>query len=156
MNKLAIILITGLISYSPLFAQDYKIDVNTVINDLRALNSVVETGTTYLEYSRRVSDTKIKVDEFLRKYENKESDIKIFVNDAINYYITAKFAWQVTFNNGSGYREVKNSIYWKKMEETLKKEIKYMEPQPLWQMAELSIVSIELLVLMNIYGRMER
>jgi hypothetical protein len=65
-----------------------------VLRPLRAIDSVVEAGTNYNNYAPRVSDAKIKVDEFLREYS--KSPIPEFNNHiaaAIAYYTEASTAW---------------------------------------------------------------
>lgn len=66
-----------------------------VLLQLKALDSVVDGGVTYRDYVKRVSDTKIKVDQFLE--EQKPSPIPEFNNniaDALQYYVTASHMWE--------------------------------------------------------------
>ena len=49
--------------------EDFRKAAGEALRQLKALNSVIEGGIAYQDYARRVSDAKIKVDQFLDEYK---------------------------------------------------------------------------------------
>ncbi|MBI4382167.1 MAG: hypothetical protein HY574_13395 [candidate division NC10 bacterium] len=64
------------------------------LRQLKALASVTDGGTTYQNYSSRVEDAKIKIDQFLD--EHKSSPISKFnghITDSLGFYVAASSVW---------------------------------------------------------------
>ena len=65
-----------------------------VLRSLKGLAAVAEAGVTYNDYSPRVSNAKIKVNEFLEEYKDAPMpEFSQHVIDAIDYYVAASTAW---------------------------------------------------------------
>jgi len=83
--------------------EDYRKAAREALRQVKALASVVEGGTTYRDYGPRVSDAKIKVDQFLDEF--KSSALPMFnahIADALGFYIAASSAWNARISR-SGY-----------------------------------------------------
>lgn len=73
---------------------DFGRAAKETLRQLKALASVTEGGTTYQNYSTRVEDAKIKIDQFLD--EHKSSPIPKFndhIADSLGFYVAASSAW---------------------------------------------------------------
>jgi hypothetical protein len=62
---------------------------------LKALRSVAEGRTTYRDYARRVSDTKIIVDRYLQEPERSDAELKAAMAEALHFYQLAGTAWEM-------------------------------------------------------------
>lgn len=74
--------------------EDFRKTAREALRQLKALASVAEGETTYGDYAPRVSDAKIKIDQFLD--EHKPSPIPKFneqVADSLGFYVAASAAW---------------------------------------------------------------
>jgi len=72
----------------------FKTGAKSALRALSSLESVVESGVSYGEYSKRVLDAKIIIDEFIG--ENKDLSKQEFneiLADTIGYYSAASSAW---------------------------------------------------------------
>jgi hypothetical protein len=88
---------------------------------LRTMETVSEIGTTYSDYTARLADVKIKVDELLTKIppDDKESSYrpKSDIERALESYVSAAHYWQMKIKNrnrelNSSYEELIN-LAWK-------------------------------------------
>ena len=75
---------------------DFHKAAKEALRQLKALASVTEGGITYRDYAPRVSDAKIKIDQFLDEY--KPSPVPKFnerVADSLGFYVAASSAWNL-------------------------------------------------------------
>ncbi len=82
--------------------EDFYKAAKEALRQLKALASVVEGGTTYQNYSPRVEDAKIKVDQFLDEY--KASPVPKFneyLADSLGFYVAASSSWNLRMLRGS-------------------------------------------------------
>ena len=70
-----------------------KAAASKAVKQLRALNSVVEIGTTYSDYSKRVVDAKIEIDDQLSSLPNGE--LKKSILAALKAYDDARNLWKL-------------------------------------------------------------
>jgi len=127
------------------------------LRQIKALASVVEGGITYRDYAPRVSDAKIRVDQFLDEY--KSSPVPAFnayISHALGFYVAASSAWNVQISR-RGYEELRVNSYAGQCAAFLKtvpnpfsglalssgKEIAAAGPQPLWYCARESLNEAE-------------
>ena len=76
--------------------EDFRKAAIEALRQLKALASVAEGGTTYQDYARRVSDAKIKVDQFLDEYRSSPlSKFNEHIADSLGFYVAASSAWNV-------------------------------------------------------------
>ncbi len=75
------------------------------LQDLQAAN---RAGLNYDEYSRRVVDTKIKVDRYLRGVSSRSTDIYGKVSDAMGFYEYARLVWaaKIRYTAASNWEEM--------------------------------------------------
>ncbi len=74
--------------------EDFYKAAKEALRQLKALTSVTEGGTIYRNYSTRVEDVKIKVDQFLDEY--KPSPLPKFnqqIADSLGFYVVASSVW---------------------------------------------------------------
>jgi hypothetical protein len=74
--------------------EDFRKTAREALRQLKALASVAEGETTYRDYAPRVSDAKIKIDQFLD--EHKPSPVPKFneyIADSLGFYVAASAAW---------------------------------------------------------------
>ena len=87
--------------------EDFHNAAKEALRQLKGLASVVEGGTTYSDYARRVTDAKIKVDQFLDEY--KSSPLPLFneqIADILGFYVTVSSAWNRKLSSrGSDWAE---------------------------------------------------
>jgi hypothetical protein len=67
------------------------------LDALKALRSVVQTGLDYREYSQRVLDAKVKVDQYLSAPANGAAE-RNGIETAMREYELARDAWDASFN----------------------------------------------------------
>ena len=70
-----------------------KAAASKAVKQLRALNSVVEIGTIYADYSRRVVDTKIEIDDQLSSLPN--GGLKKSILAALEAHKGARNLWKL-------------------------------------------------------------
>jgi hypothetical protein len=81
-------------------ATDYAMEA---IKTLRTLETVAEIGTTYSDYTKRLADVKIQVDELLTKIP--ADDLEGFaaprrnIEEALNSYVNAAHYWDMKIKN---------------------------------------------------------
>ncbi len=72
------------------------------LRQLKALASVTEGGTTYQNYSSRVEDAKIKIDQFLDEHQS--SPMPKFnerIAETLSLYVAASLAWNTKVARGT-------------------------------------------------------
>lgn len=83
-----------------------------VLRQMKALESVVETGVTYQDYLRRCGDLKSVVDAFLDDYAG--SRVPLFnqnIRDAMGYFGAAADAWSEKVSRHGAYNRLANNPY---------------------------------------------
>ena len=70
-------------------------EASEAIQALQDLQSATRVGLTYNEYSRRLVDTRIKVDRYLRGPSNRSADIQSKIEDAMDLFEYARTVWAV-------------------------------------------------------------
>jgi hypothetical protein len=63
------------------------------LSALKALRSAVEGGVTFRDYQPRISDAKIKVDQYLETSQAGDADSQKAMATAIRHYVFAANAW---------------------------------------------------------------
>jgi len=72
---------------------DFPKAAREVLRHLKALASVAEGGTTYQNYSPRVEDLKIKIDQFLDEYRASPlPEFNEHIADSLGFYVAASSA----------------------------------------------------------------
>jgi hypothetical protein len=74
-------------------------DGSSALRELRAIQSVLDAGVTFADYSVRVQNAKIKVDEFIRSKKADNRTFNTYLEAAIGYYSAAAQAWSAKINN---------------------------------------------------------
>jgi hypothetical protein len=73
------------------------------IKTLRTMSTVAEIGTTYSDYTTRLADVKIRVDELLTKISSDEAENvynpKGDIEKALDSYVSAARYWQMMIKN---------------------------------------------------------
>lgn len=90
------VLSLGLASAGPVTSQD-------ALDALLALQSVTTSGITFRDYTPRVLDARIKIDQYLRTPENNDVDIRALMKSAMRYYEMAAEYWPLTVMPLSGW-----------------------------------------------------
>lgn len=91
--------------------EDFYKAAKEALRQLKALASVVEGGPTYRDYAPRVTDAKIKVDQFLEEY--RASPLPRFnqhVAGSLGFYVAAASAWNAKVSR-TGARELARDPY---------------------------------------------
>lgn len=90
---------------------DFSTAAKAALRSLKALDSVAEGGVTYNDYGPRVSDTKIKVNEFLDEYGQSQMlpDFIEHLSVAMAYYVEASTAWSAKMTKS--YKQVPPDSY---------------------------------------------
>jgi len=74
----------------------FKSDREKVLRSLKALKSVVEVGVNYDDFSQRVLDTQVKIDEYLSKYKKAGyPSFNTAVSNSMGFYAAARSAWEL-------------------------------------------------------------
>jgi hypothetical protein len=78
----------------------------------RALESATTVGVTYADYSRRLIDTRVVVDDALRKIPNRSSTyaVRSEVERIMELYEFADKVWQAKFKRGEFYETVPRRV----------------------------------------------
>lgn len=71
------------------------------IQALKAMRSIVQLGTTYVDYSRRLTDATIIVDRYTD--EAKSSAAKLTISTALSYYQIARALWDAKIKLGGSF-----------------------------------------------------
>jgi len=83
--------------------EDFRRAGREALRQLKALASAVEGGITYHDYAPRVTDAKIKVDQFLDEW--RPSPHPLFnehIADSLGFYLAASTAWNLRVSNAGG------------------------------------------------------
>ena len=150
------------ITFGTVAQEDFSKAAKEALRQIKALASVVEGGITYRDYAPRVSDAKIRVDQFLDEY--KPSPVPAFnahISDALEFYVAASSVWNAGISR-RGYEEIQVSPYVQKcaaLQEIVETflgtqrrlsgipqrgmVIASAGPQPLWQCARASLNEAE-------------
>lgn len=92
----------------PVLADDPQVrsrrDASEAIQALQDLLSAIQAGLSYTEYSRRLVDTKIKVDRYLQATSNLSTDIPDKAKNAMDLFEYARDIWaaNIRYRTGSG------------------------------------------------------
>ncbi len=91
---------------------DFQRAAKDAIRQLKALASVTEGGTTYQNYSARVEDAKVKIDQFLE--EHRVSPLPNFnesLAESLGFYVTASLVWNAKISNEADISELPRNPY---------------------------------------------
>ena len=75
--------------------------VRGALQALKALQSITNIGVNYRDYSTRVADTKVKVDQFVQSPQQKDVQGRKPIRLAMRYYELAAQAWGTKFTSES-------------------------------------------------------
>lgn len=90
---------------------DFQRAAKDALRQLKALASVTEGGTTYQNYSARVEDAKVKIDQFLDEYKTSPlSQFNASIVDSLGFHVAASSAWNVKVAR-TGYKNLINQPY---------------------------------------------
>lgn len=145
------------ITFGTTSQDDFLKAAKDVLRQLKALASTVEGGITYRDYAPRVTDAKIKVDQFLDEY--KSSPLPRFnehVADSLGFYAAAATAWNAGISKSAeGLLAIAGNKYVPKcaplQEEVARHEGKFdpaitiaiVGMRPLWECARSSMLDAE-------------
>ncbi len=96
---------------------DFQRAAKDALRQLKALASVTEGGTTYQNYSARVEDAKVKIDQFLD--EHRASPLPQFnasIADSLGFYVAASLTWNAKISNAADIYELPRNPYVQKCE----------------------------------------
>lgn len=107
-GSVLLIVLSAILSISALScgrSAAFKADAREVLKELKALESVVQVGVTWQDYSRRLGDAKIKSDAFQQKYAKSPMPrVSQSLDDAMGYFAAAGQAWSAKISGaGSDY-----------------------------------------------------
>ena len=77
-------------------SRSQKTNATSALNALRRLESAVRVGLTYVDYSERVVNTKVIVDEKLRSVPT--SDLKSQLQSSMASFASARFGWKTSLD----------------------------------------------------------
>lgn len=144
----------------------FKSSAKKALRSVKAIQSLIRAGVTYRDYSSKVNDSKIIVDEFLDEYnDSKHEDFNRLIGNAIGFYNAASLAWssKITKNEQIYYSIPTNEycLKCKQLQNTLINlengkykvggrdeglAISYFGIQPLWECAGAAISAADKLL----------
>jgi hypothetical protein len=68
-------------------------DAKDVLYSLNSIKSIVNSRVSYREYSKRILDTKIIIDNFLNTHNSTNPNFNINISNAMGFYETALDCW---------------------------------------------------------------
>jgi hypothetical protein len=71
------------------------------LDALKALRSVTQSGISYRDYSQRVLDAKVKVDQYLSSPANDAPALRSAITLGMREFLLASQAWSIKFSNST-------------------------------------------------------
>lgn len=71
-------------------------EAHQALQGLQEVRSTLSVGVSYLDYTRRVADAKIRVDRYLAQPERGDRAAREAINEAVEFYRVASIAWRIS------------------------------------------------------------